>query len=76
MPGHSNFDGGKRNTNQTDQTHQQMNTTNQEMKDMPNEQHEWDNRSDQLNPNNDSFYQSRGWDDKEEHDNYDDWGEK
>jgi len=39
---------------------------------MPNEQHEWDNRSDQLNPNNDSFYQSRGWDDKEEHDNYDD----
>ena len=72
MPGHSNFDGGKRNTNQTDQTHQQMNTTNQEMKDMPNEQHEWDNRSDQLNPNNDSFYQSRGWDDKEEHDNYDD----
>ena len=31
---------------------------------MPNEKHEWDNRSNQLNPNNDAYYQSRGYDDK------------
>ena len=31
---------------------------------MPNEKHEWDNRSNQLNPNNDAYYQSRGWEDK------------
>ena len=39
---------------------------------MPNEQHEWNNRCNQLNPNNDAYYQSRGWDDKEHHDNRDD----
>ena len=37
---------------------------------MPNEKHEWDNRSNQLNPNNDAYYQSRGWEDKEEYDDY------
>ena len=37
---------------------------------MPNEKHEWDNRSNQLNPNNDACYQSRGWENKEEYDDY------
>ena len=35
---------------------------------MPNEKHEWDNRSNQLNPNNDAYYQSRGYDDKADYD--------
>ena len=30
-----------------------------------------DNRSDQLNPNNDAYWESRGWDDKP-----DDWNEQ
>jgi hypothetical protein len=33
--------------------------------------HGVDNRSDQLNPNNDAFWSSRGWDDRP-----DDWEEK
>ena len=33
---------------------------------MPNEKHEWDNRSNQLNPNNDAYYQSRGFEDRED----------
>ena len=35
---------------------------------MPNEKHEWDNHSNQLNPNNDAYYQSRGYDDKSDYD--------
>ena len=34
---------------------------------MPN-QSDIDNRANQLNPNNDAYYQSRGWEDKEEDD--------
>ena len=60
---------GNFNINQDDQTHQAMNTINKEMKKMANNPNE-DNRANQLNPNNDAYYQSRGWDDKEEHDNY------
>lgn len=30
-----------------------------------------DNRSDQLNPNNDSYWESRGWDERP-----DDWDER
>ena len=60
---------GNSNINQDDQTHQAMNTRNQEMKKMANNPNE-DNRANQLNPNNDAYYQSRGWDDKEDHDDY------
>ena len=35
---------------------------------MPNKKHEWDNHSNQLNPNNDAYYQSRGYDDKADYD--------
>lgn len=34
-------------------------------------QDELDNHSDQLNPNNDSYWESRGYDERP-----DDWGEK
>lgn len=33
--------------------------------------HDIDNRADQLNPNNDAFWSSRGWDERP-----DDWEEK
>lgn len=33
--------------------------------------HDDDNRADQLNPNNDAYWESRGWDDRP-----DDWDER
>ena len=41
--------------------------TNQEMKIMSNKND--DNRANQLNPNNDAYYQSRGYDSREDYEN-------
>ena len=45
---------------------------------MPN-QSDTDNRANQLNPNNDAYYQSRGYEDKEDYDNqnsFDDYNDE
>ena len=61
----------KKNTNQNDQSHQEMNTTNQEMKTMANantKKQRNDNKSNQKNPNNWRYHKSRennNWTSKE-----------